>query len=255
VYIIDGTPRYVGKGTNGRDTLHLKHAQLINARRATGEKVTSTRWYNYLAKALRNGHPIQIVRVAENLTDEQAWDKEIELIMLHGRKGIDCGTLMNECNGGNGSTSADMKRLHADPVYRASFKAKMQKHMQKLHADPVYRANHKAAIQKRTADPKWRASNKVAIQKLHADPVYQANHKAAVQKFHVDPVYRANQKAATQKLYADPTWRANQKAAMQKLHADPKYKAAMQKRSANPEDRANLKKGWARHREIKELLS
>jgi hypothetical protein len=112
-YRIDGCVRYVGKGTNERAETHLGIATAINSKRAVSETVTTTRWLNFLAKALREGTSVEVIRVAENLKDEQAWEKEVELIAHYGRAGIDGGLLYNELAGGDGTTSADMKRLWA----------------------------------------------------------------------------------------------------------------------------------------------
>jgi hypothetical protein len=110
-YHVDGCVRYVGKGRNRRADAHRKIATAINERRAAGESVRATRWLNFLAQALREGRSVEVRRVSAELADEQAFAKEIELIARYGRVGFDGGLLYNELAGGDGTTSADMKRL------------------------------------------------------------------------------------------------------------------------------------------------
>ena len=75
----DNTPYYVGKGTNGR-------------------------------KYQKQGHTVplppkdRIRVVAENLTNDEAIQLEIELIAKYGRKDLGTGILRNLTNGGEGSS-------------------------------------------------------------------------------------------------------------------------------------------------------
>ena len=69
-----------------------------NYRRASRTAQRSDFWKNVIKKT---GWRVDIV--FDNLTWEEACDKEKELISLYGRKDLGVGTLVNHTNGGDGS--------------------------------------------------------------------------------------------------------------------------------------------------------
>jgi hypothetical protein len=71
-----GTPYYIGKGTGNR--AFAKH-------------------YTPVPK-----DPTNIIFIEQNLTEEQAHNLEIELILKYGRKDLNSGILHNRTNGGEG---------------------------------------------------------------------------------------------------------------------------------------------------------
>jgi hypothetical protein len=89
VYRIDnlaGVPIYVGAGSGTR-RLYTKG--------------------NSRVKELFNaGLTLPAVRVAENLTIEEASTEEVRLIKLYGRKDLGLGSLENRCDGGRGWINA-----------------------------------------------------------------------------------------------------------------------------------------------------
>lgn len=87
VYFEEDIPRYVGKGNADRDIAHLKRCK--NKR---------------FAKWLLTVNP-RICRVADNLTEDQAYALEKQLIAQYGRIGYETGgTLLNHSLGGRGGT-------------------------------------------------------------------------------------------------------------------------------------------------------
>jgi len=90
VYILlrpwNGVPCYIGKGTRGRCFVHQK----------MGEKHPNLRLRRIIAKA---SEPLPVVKVAEGLTEDQAFILEKALIKQYGRK-----TLANSTDGGEGFT-------------------------------------------------------------------------------------------------------------------------------------------------------
>ena len=94
---IDYKPFYIGKGMKNRISRHLcKH----NVKKSTHQ-------YRTINKLLKLGlSPISII-IFNNLTEEEAFIKEIELISFYKRK-IDGGILCNHTLGGEGISGFKM---------------------------------------------------------------------------------------------------------------------------------------------------
>lgn len=84
-------PIYVGKGSNNRDRIHLKFC-----------KKYDTHFYRILRRIFNENKEPQIIRIRENLTEEEAFRLEIELINIIGRIDLKTGTLLNKTKGGDG---------------------------------------------------------------------------------------------------------------------------------------------------------
>jgi hypothetical protein len=84
----DGTPFYVGKGSEGR---------------ATSTTGRSTWWHRTVKKHYGNEFPHHNVLI-ENITEADAFAKETEMIGLYGRKDKSLGPLVNMTDGGDGHT-------------------------------------------------------------------------------------------------------------------------------------------------------
>lgn len=97
-YRDDGTPYYIGKGKDNRAWKKGKH--------------------DAISKPV---DPSKIKLLHENLTEQQAISKEIELIAYYGRKDIGTGILRNRTDGGEGVSGY----VHSEEVRLA---AQAQKH-------------------------------------------------------------------------------------------------------------------------------
>ena len=127
----DGTPYYVGKGTGDR-------AYVKGKRRIKPPKNLS-----------------RITFHAQNLTEEEAFAIEIELIQKYGRVDNDTGILRNLTDGGEGgsgrifSEEVEVKRIAAMNTPEA--RAKMSASLKKSHNTPEMKAKFSSAAKEREA--------------------------------------------------------------------------------------------------------
>ena len=89
---------YVGMGKNNRAWDHLRHS-------------TNKRLNALIKKLQRDNYDVNPVLMFENLTKEQAIEKEIELIRLYGRADLQAGTLFNLTAGGEGTAELNVESL------------------------------------------------------------------------------------------------------------------------------------------------
>jgi hypothetical protein len=87
----DGTPYYIGKGRGDRA-------------------------YKHRTKGTKRPKDIQRIRIMyDNLTESDAFNREIELITKYGRKDLNTGILLNRTNGGEGASGAIIKDRKCSP--------------------------------------------------------------------------------------------------------------------------------------------
>jgi len=102
----DGVTRYVGKGRRGRAFFHECKARALLVDPTI---LRASRVHRRMAAELARGRELTLRFEAEGLTQEQAYEKEAELIALHRRIG-EGGTLWNYLIGSPGFRGI----LHAD---------------------------------------------------------------------------------------------------------------------------------------------
>lgn len=101
---VNGLVRYVGKGCKKRAWVHVSIANGVLARRAAGEKVKTTYFYNKLCGALRRGEEISPFIWVDGLTSEEAYAEERNVVAA-------TDGLWNQMSGGIGPSSEDMKKV------------------------------------------------------------------------------------------------------------------------------------------------
>ena len=106
-------PFYVGKGFGRRAWSHIK-------------EIDYSHKSNTIQKILREGYEVQVEILQDNMTEDSAFELEIQLISKYGRRDLGTGCLTNLTSGGEGSSgrilSEESKNRH-----KAACKAAMQK--------------------------------------------------------------------------------------------------------------------------------
>jgi len=92
----NGTPFYVGKGKDDRDSYHLKEALKESTIDCNKHKISTIR------KIVAAGDSVVIERVCSNLPEDMAFELEGFLIEEIGRADLGKGPLCNMTNGGEG---------------------------------------------------------------------------------------------------------------------------------------------------------
>lgn len=76
-YTVNGALWYIGKGNNGRDRMHLTVAQRSRSN-PRGSGICP--WHHELLAAMDRGEEIEITRLHDDLTEEEATRLEVALI-------------------------------------------------------------------------------------------------------------------------------------------------------------------------------
>ena len=217
-------PVYVGKGTGDRDISHWS--------RGSHNKP----FQDFISHLKQRGLIATYQRVFETENEQEAFDKEVELIELYGRRDLKTGTLFNRTDGGEGAsgyiksdtekqTDANNALLNwQDPEYRAKVIAAQTAAQNTPEALAIKSKNSKALWQQQpdkmatsikaarnTEESKAKTSAQAKAQ--WADPEYAAKQTANNKEIANREKVKAAKKAAAKALWADPVWKAKMLAA------------------------------------------
>ena len=219
----DDTPYYVGKGTGRR--VYRK------GRRIKPPKDLS-----------------RIIFHAQNLTEEEAFTIEIELIQKYGRIDNNTGILRNLTDGGKGisgwitseENKAKMSELVKEAMNRPEVKEKQRTALKKALSSPEARAKRSAIAKETMNKPEFKARHKEAMNR----PEVKAKLIATLKKTLNSPEARAKKSAAAKEAMNRPEVRAKLSAALKKALSSPEARAkrsAIAKETTNkPEVRAKM---------------
>ena len=277
VYLItvDGVDRYVGKGTGQRLHAHLKRAQYVNVLRASGKKAKTSRFYNRLAKALRNGAVVNAIILIDGLTDEEAY--KIEAAEVAVRSG-----LWNETSGGlGGSTPSPWVRgklkktttkTWLNPEVREARvngirlvldtpenKARAAEHAKRIWSDPDTRAKIMVGLMADQQRPEYVEDKRKAGRAASREDKVRAGQSvskearvAGLKRGWADPELRAKRIAALKATANRPEQRARLRAQALANAADPVIKAKALAATQTPEANENRRKAitewWAKRK-------
>jgi len=205
---------YIGKGTG---------------KRAWAKSGRSKYWNN---KVNKDGLVVKILE--EHLTDEQAYEREKQLIAEAGLE-----NLVNFLEGGYGMTSADAFRIQRDPEYR--------KKMDKVYQGPEWRRKTAEANKLKSQDPKWRRKVSEGVNRRSQDPEWRRKMAEAGKCRSQDLEWRRKMAEAGKCRSQDPEWRRKTAEAGKRLAQDPEWRRKMaegvKRRSQDPEWRRNVAEG------------
>lgn len=231
---VDGAPRYIGKGRKHRVLDHMSRIKTV----AAGRTLYSDRMipaYHQLAAELNAGGDIDYVILANNLSDDEAWQLEYVAI-----KSYPPGELWNAQAGGRSDTDGDrLRAVWADPAQRAVLQAKIKAG----HLVDKYRDAAKLKAQAQWADPEFRARWLKQHKEGWADPIVAAERRAALK------AKWATKDEAKEKvrLAVTKAWTPERRAAMaenrRKAWADPAFKAHVVAKAAETRLRKKVEIG------------
>lgn len=245
---VDGVVRYIGKGRRYRATDHFRMARDINLRRSAGEKVRALRVHNKLAKALREGRNLDYTILANDLTDEAAYEMEKVEIAKAPK-----GQLWNLHCGGSGGDAEMMRALWADPAYRDRFKAgrtpMTDERRERGRAkaieqwdDPEFRERWMGQHRALWDDPEAAAERRELLRRVWADPEKTARKRELV-KSQWTPERRAAMAENRRKAWSDPEFKARATESIRRSREAPGFKELIAERTA-----ANWKEPEVRER-------
>lgn len=226
-------PVYVGKGSGDRDISHWSKGS------------HNKPFQDFISHLKQRGLVSICQRVLETEVEQEAFDKEIELIALYGRRDTNTGTLFNRTDGGEGASGAirtneEKEFLRVDsldkwqrPEYRAKVVAAQQAAQSTPEArvlkaanstqtwtDPTVRAKRQSGIKAGRSTDASKAKTSSQAKAQWADPEYAAKQTANNKEIANREDVKAAKKAAAKTLWADPEWRAKMLAARAKKKID-----------------------------------
>jgi hypothetical protein len=120
-------PFYVGKGTNGRCNAHINAAHKVRIGSTESLCVVECR-------RLLNQNLMPIIEIVlQNVTETEAFQEEIKLINLYGRRCDETGSLVNLTFGGDGASGFKQSEEHIQKrVYKQLGKKRTEEQKQRM---------------------------------------------------------------------------------------------------------------------------
>jgi hypothetical protein len=177
--IVDGVIRYFGKGSGNRKLAHMRMVRSIARRRAAGETVRTSHFYNRLTKAWLEGAEIAEIILVEGLTNEEAYAREIAEIAAAPQ-----GQLWNTWPGGEGGGKGHSLSLeHRQKIAESNRKTwsdpevlAKQSEQKKIH---WLRPEYQAQLVGRKWTPEMKQELSDTRKAQWADPEFEARMQAS----------------------------------------------------------------------------
>lgn len=141
-------PLYIGKGTRDRLMGHMAELNWYMKTKPSFQELRDKRSnllkLNKLRRLVEDGLPPIIVKIYENLSDDDAYELEVELISFYGRS-IDGGVLTNLTLGGDGRRDV-LSAGPFNPFYGKTHTEEFKQKMSVLHKGKVISDAQRSAI-------------------------------------------------------------------------------------------------------------
>lgn len=168
---VDGITRYYGKGTKKRALDHMREVRSIARRRAAGDVVETSQFYERLTAAWLAGSEIDIEIVADGMTHREALDLETRLIS---------GTLAAIWNVKLPWRMTDKQREnHLRSVQADEWRAKQSEKYKGLWQKPGYREAFRSGVDAWVKSDKGRAFHREHTRKTWQDPAIRERRSLA----------------------------------------------------------------------------
>jgi len=187
----DGKPFYVGKGTERR----VQDLQR-----------------NELHSRIKNKHGIIRKVVFETHSEQDTFDKEVQLIQ-------ELQTHIDHGNGGANFTFGGEGGVGYK--FTEEQKEKMSESHKKKWENPEYRAKMLEMVKTHWEDPEFKAKMK----EVHNDLKTKKKKSEAVKKLWEDPEHREKMSESRKKMWEDPEAKKKMRESMKKKWEDPEYRA------------------------------
>lgn len=187
--------------------------ELFYIGKGIGKRAWSKSGRNRYWKFVNNKHGFTVKILHDDLSDEEAFLKEKELIS---EVGLD--NLVNLTEGGLGLTSEVVKRAYEDPEYRR----KHMEHLEKIKTDPEIRKRHKEAVRKTMQTTEYKEVHRTAMQKVYDSPEYREKISQIHKELYKNEEYLEKRKKQLSKLHNDPEWKRKNKEHLDRLRAERK---------------------------------
>ena len=166
-------------------------------------------------------HGLVVKILEDDLTEEQAYEKEKQLIAEVGLE-----NLTNIVEGGKGMTSSDAQRLakkreEQNPEWRHNVANGIT---QKYATSEEYRKKMKDAGKKRLQNEEWKKNVVEAHKKLAQDPEWRKKQTEVNRKLAQDREWRRKNAEANRKLAQNPEWIKKNKDNGKKCAQDPEWR-------------------------------
>ena len=214
-------PVYVGKGTGDRDTSHWL--------RSSHNKPLQ----DFLSHLRRNVLEPVVERVFESPDEQAAFAKEVELILLFGRRDTSTGSLFNRTSGGEGASGFVKTDAQKEVDRHGTFRNwQNPEYREKVVAAQRKAQNTGVALATKSVNAKqlWveqRDKMVSSIKRGRTTAASKAKTSAQATAQWADPEYAAAQTANNREIASRPGVKAAKSAALKARWADPEFKARM----------------------------
>jgi hypothetical protein len=196
----DREPFYIGKG-------HSKRAWNIGNRNF---------WWNNIVKK----YGLEVKILYENLTENEAFNIEKQLITEYGRRDKNSGCLVNLTDGGEGVSGLIYTEEMKKRIYNDNWKRGILRGAEKRKHDPKWRENKIKSCKELANREDWIKIVEEKNKKMSNDPCWIEKQKEGINKFYNNPEKRKRwierHKIGLNKFYNDPEKRKIHKLAVTK---------------------------------------